>query len=159
MCRTTFFGFEPGLKGECVMAHGNGCNPPQGNNSNESLILNRICQVSFTTDDLSTMKCALAHEDAFYCNCLLGYSCPTRGMREPTECSAGTFNDQNNAEMCHPCLIGFMCPDSATVFPKICPAGFICDNEGLVREQTLCSAGFVCLVGVRTVLPRPEVED
>ena len=157
--RTTFFGFEPGLKGDCVRDHGNGCNPPRGNNSNESLILNSICQVSFTTGDLSTMKCALAHEDAFYCNCLLGYSCPTRGMREPTECSAGTFNDQNNAEMCHPCLIGFMCPDSATVFPKICPAGFICDNEGLVREQTLCSAGFVCLVGVRTVLPRPEVED
>jgi len=109
--------------------------------------------------ELSSLSCQEAHLDFFYCNCLLGHSCPAIGMREPTACSAGTYNDINNAETCKPCVPGFMCPDSATVFPKACPAGFICDTEGLVREQTLCSAGFVCLWGVRTILPRPADGD
>jgi hypothetical protein len=155
--RTSFFGTETGFNTtKCgQLTQENGCNTM----TNGTVVLTKICEVAESSGDKSLLTCKDAHEDAFYCNCLLGHSCPTSGMREPTECSAGTFNDLNNRASCTPCLVGFMCPDSKTVFPKICPAGFICDTEGLVREQTLCSAGFVCLWGARTVLPRYDIED
>ena len=126
--RTSFLGGELGFVGA-------GCNCTDGI---------EVCVISdIALTETATLSCEPAHLDFFYCNCILGHSCPSIGMREPTACSAGTYNDVNNAETCKPCLTGFMCPDSATVFPKACPAGFICDTLAGPRTNSLFS--WICM--------------
>lgn len=86
----------------------------------------------------------------YFCECPRGHFCPGFGNLEPRMCRPSQYNQWTGQDRCHTCNVGFTCPNTAQVLQQPCRPGFVCNEQGLSTDQTLCNSGFFCLEGVRT---------
>ena len=86
--RTSFLGGELGFVGA-------GCNCTDGI---------EVCVISdIALTETATLSCEPAHLDFFYCNCILGHSCPSIGMRANCLFNGDIQRCQQRLT-CKPCL-------------------------------------------------------
>ncbi|CDW71824.1 gcc2 and gcc3 domain-containing protein [Stylonychia lemnae] len=58
--------------------------------------------------------------------CLEGEYCE-KGFIAPKNCPAGTYQNQNKSDVCHPCPKGYYCPEKTSDFRNYtCPKGYYC---------------------------------
>lgn len=103
------------------------------------------CSFNFTTG-----AAACKSPPEYYCECPRGHFCPGYGNPRPRACLPSQYNEWTEQDRCHTCNMGFTCPNTAQVFQQPCRPGFMCNEQGLSTDQTLCNRGFFCLEGVRT---------
>lgn len=73
--------------------------------------------------------------------CPKGYMCPV-GSELPTECPAGTYQDEEGQSTCKTCPEGFYCTTNSTDFSdKPCPVGHYCPNGTTHANQYPCLKG------------------
>ena len=78
------------------------------------------------------------------------YYCPNYGTVTPLICPAGTFNAEFGQRNCSKCPMGYICPISGMLTPMKCPRGYICNKEGLVHADEVCTGGYICTGGVKS---------
>lgn len=67
--------------------------------------------------------------------------CPV-GSELPTECPAGTYQDEEGQSTCKTCPEGFYCTTNSTDFSdKPCPVGHYCPNGTTHANQYPCLKG------------------
>ena len=50
----------------------------------------------------------------------MGHQCPGHGLKEPEECSPGTFQNETGKHFCYDCKPGYACSGAENI---ICEAG------------------------------------